>query len=822
MKIDQIQARLSGTKLLRTVITLASLLIAVSAFAQKQDVVIWGVSLGPDSKGVEAQKNEFARRFPQYNVRLLSMGAGKMDPQKLMTSIVGNVAPDVVFQDRFTIGDWASRGAFMSLDHFLQTDKTPMAPKPSQYYPAAWQEASYGGKVYGIPIGVDDRILYWNKGIFKEKSAELTAAGLDPNRAPRTWSEVLAYSKVLTEFNPDGTLKRAGFLPNFGNPWLYIYSFQNNAYFMGEDDPKNMGRRCTLDNPYSEEALQFMVKGYDLVGGYERAKSFETGFLGKENDAFIIGKVAMKIDGDWILADLGRYGPHLDMDTAPAPVPDDRYYHRGRFANEKETFVTWIGGSCYSIPKGARNAQGGWDYIKFVTSTEGRLIEARAQRDAEHQRGRIYIPRLAASIEANAVVYKEFQPADPKFAHALKNHIDMLDHARIRPVTFVGQLLWNEHTRAMENASIHAMSPKQALLAGQAKVQGELDAFFDKEKYPIVDLRIPATIFGLLLLGCAITFYASFRKQKLGAVGKAEAKWGFLMISPWVIGFLVFTLGPMLASLFFSFTQYNVLQDARWVGIKNYSDMVTTDRDYVMKALSNAAYMAGIGTPLALITGLAIALLLNAAVRGIRVYRTLFYMPAIVPVMAASMLWIWLLAADPHRGLINGFWDVTISKWLHLPPPGWTQSEAWSKPGLILMGIWGAGGGMILWLAGLKGVSSSLYEAASLDGATPGKQFWSVTLPQLSPIIFFNMVMGIIGAMQEFDRIYIMKPSSDGPVGPADSMLMPVYHLFTNGFAYFRMGYASALAWALFLIILLLTLFQLSLSKRWVYSEVEE
>ena len=191
----------------------ASFLMSVSSSAQsgnqpstnqkKQEIVLWGISLGPDSKGEDSVIRAFERLNPDYKVKLLGMGAGQMDPQKLMTSIVGNVAPDVIKQDRFTISDWASRGAFLSLDDYLKQDtgKDPLCPSPDQYYPSTWAEATYGGKVFAIPTGADNRILYWNKKVFRSKAKELTAAGLDPNRPPQTWNEVLAYSKVLTEFD---------------------------------------------------------------------------------------------------------------------------------------------------------------------------------------------------------------------------------------------------------------------------------------------------------------------------------------------------------------------------------------------------------------------------------------------------------------------------------------------------------------------------------------------------------------------------------------------------------------------------------------------
>lgn len=792
---------------------------AVSAKDERQTVVVWGLGLGPDSKGLEATIREFERRWPQYKIRILSMGAGRMNPQKLMTSIVGNVPPDAIHQDRFTIGDWASRGAFRPLDDLMARDvgNDPYTPRPDQYYEATWQEASYNGQVYAIPMAADNRALYWNRKIFREKAKELRAAGLDPERPPRTWSELLAYGKVLTEYNPDGkTLKRAGFLPNFGNSWLYMYAFQMNASFMSPD-----GRTCTLYTPEAEKALEFIVKGYDQVGGYENAKAFETGFQGGENDPFIIGKVAMKIDGDWIIGSLARYGPNLDFATAPPPVPDDRYHKRGAFANETETYVSWVGGFSYAIPNGARNVDGGWQWIKWATSTEARLIDMAAQRDWERRRGRTFVPRIQANKETNEKMFVQFKPGDPKFAEAVRSHIDLMPVSRMRPVTFVGQPLWDEHVRALEAAAMQRKSPEQALKDGQAVVQRELDAVLGASAYPTLDMRLPQGIGIGLTVAAVIGWMIWLKRQRLGPLARAEAKWAYLFIAPWLIGFLVFTLGPMVASLFFSFTQYNVISPARWVGVKNYTDLFAGDWVNMSKALYNTLYLAGIGVPLGVATGLAVALLLNSAVRGMRYYRTLFYMPAIVPTVASAVLWIWLLTSDPNKGLINAAWNATFSQWFGTPPPGWLNAEAWAKPSLILMGMWGAGSGMILWLAGLKGVPGQLYEAASIDGATPRQQFWAVTLPQLSPIVFFNLVMGFIGALQEFDRVYVMKPA-EGSAGPADSLLVPVYHLFVNGFNYFKMGYASALAWVIFGVILLLTAFQFKLAPRWVHYEAEK
>lgn len=783
----------------------------------RQTITFWGQSYGPDSKGFEATIREFERRFPQYRVRVLSMGAGRMNPQKLMTAIVGDVAPDVIYQDRFTISDWANRGAFLPLDDLLARDKgkDPMTPDLSRYVPATVQEATYGGKLYGIPFGSDTRILYYNREIFRQEAETLRKAGLDPNRAPRTWSETLAYSKALTKFDKNGRLIRAGFLPNFGNSWLYLYAFQNNANFISPD-----GRKATLATPEAEEALKFMVDGYDLVGGYEKAMTFQSGFRGNEFDPFYTGQVAMKIDGDWIMPGFLRFAPGLDFGVAPPPIPDDRYNQTGRFANEKDKFITWAGGFCYAIPQGAKNVEGAWTLIKWLSSADARVLEFVEQANWEKRRGREFVPRILANMDANNRAFDLLKPNNDRVAAALRLHIDVAPAARIRPVTFVGQVLWNEHIRAVDQAALKKTTPMGALEEASIRVQQDLDAEFSKEKFPIADLRVP-TFLGIgAALAVVVACVVAFKRAKLGRIARNEALWGYAFLMPWLLGFLIFTIGPMIASLYFSFTQYNVLTEPRWVGMKNYQDLAAVDAERLGKALFNVAYLGGIGIPLGIITGIAVAMLLNTGVRAMRFYRTTFYLPAIVPGMAATILWVYILSPDPARGLLNNTWLDVITPMFGVQPPGWTSVESWAKPALIVMGLWGAGSGMLLWLAALNGISKSLYEAAGIDGATPLQQFKSITLPMLSPIILFSTIMGVIGAINEFERVYVIT-NGDG-YGPNDTMLTPVYYLFQQGFSFFKMGYASALAWVIFLIVLALSLFQLWIGKRVVYSEVSK
>jgi multiple sugar transport system permease protein len=261
----------------------------------------------------------------------------------------------------------------------------------------------------------------------------------------------------------------------------------------------------------------------------------------------------------------------------------------------------------------------------------------------------------------------------------------------------------------------------------------------------------------------------------------------------------------MLFSLIISFCSYDIINPAVFTGTHNYKAMVFDD-ELAAVSMGNTIFMV-IAVPLHMAVSLAIAMLLNQGIRAMPVWRTVFYLPAIVPMVAASLLWVWVL--NPQVGLVNRsleFFGIT--------GPLWLQSTSWSKPALILMGLWSAGGSMIIWLAGLRGIPQSLYEASAVDGAGMFRQFFHITLPQLTPYIFFNLVMGLIGTFQIFGQAFIMTQG-----GPVNSTLFYVYHLFNNAFRYGAMGYASAMAWVLLVILLVLTLIQMKLSRRWVHYE---
>ena len=293
--------------------------------------------------------------------------------------------------------------------------------------------------------------------------------------------------------------------------------------------------------------------------------------------------------------------------------------------------------------------------------------------------------------------------------------------------------------------------------------------------------------------------------QKMSAIERQNLRNGLLFCSPVIIGLLAFTLYPVIMSLYYSFCDYPMLKPPVWVGLANYKTLFHDPIFYT--SLYNTVYYAVFATPLGIITAFVLALLLNQKVKGMAIFRTMFFVPSIVPMVAGSVLWLWLL--NPQYGLIN-----LIMRAMHLPEFRWLADPAQAKAALIVMSTWGIGGWMLIYLAGLQDVPQDLYEAAEIDGASPLQRMWNVTVPFMSPHIFFTLVMGLIGAMQYFTQAYVM---TNGQGGPVDSTRFFSLYLFQNAFQYWKMGYACAMAWILFVVILLFTILLFKSSARYVY-----
>ncbi len=783
------------------------------------------------------------------------------DPTRFLVSLAGGMPPDVIDFDRFAISEWAARGAFTPLDDLIARDaaawaawqqnpdalppwpgatedppraaggRTEPAIEPlaqTNFFPGCWDEAVYRNPVtgtsglYGIPSDTDNRVLLYNKDILVRNGYTNELGEAQP---PRTWEELEEMAIRMTERDEKGRIKTIGFIPNYGNSWLYMYGWQAGGEFLSPD-----GRRITLNDPPIVEALTFMTRIYEKLGGANSVYAFQSTFQGGDLDPFVLGKVAMKIDGVWVMSDLAFYGRDLNIAAAPAPMPA-RELAKGRKP------ISWLAGWAYAIPSTAREKKGAWELIRFLTSQRAMEIMRASENFTAMSQGRPYLPRQYPQRSQNEWVFKTYvenNPAlEPKFKQAMRVYNDLLDNSRFRPVTPVGQKLWNCQIWAMEDAIFGKKSPQEALDYYTAIAQRDLDMVITPPQG--VTIRSWTWFFwtyGALIVAVIILVYrretrpvTTTKKSRnflaglftgesksdallLGSKGtyfRSQWRDGILCALPWLIGFIVFTGGPLLFSIVISFCQFDVLNPAVFTGLRNYIFMVHGD-ELFWKSLYNTIYMV-IGIPLGMAVGLGLAMLLNVKVRGIAVWRTLFYLPSIVPAVASSILWIWIF--NPQSGLFNAMLDL-----VGISGPNWLQDEATSKWSLILMGLWGAGGGMIIWLAGLKGISETYYEAAALDGANAWQQFKYITIPMMTPYIFFNLVMGLIGTFQIFTQAFIMTQG-----GPVNSTLFFAYHLFNNAFRYMQMGYAAAMAWFLFLIVVILTAFQMKTSKRWVHYE---
>lgn len=297
-----------------------------------------------------------------------------------------------------------------------------------------------------------------------------------------------------------------------------------------------------------------------------------------------------------------------------------------------------------------------------------------------------------------------------------------------------------------------------------------------------------------------------FNKRHVGIEAK-KARMGLLFASPWILGLLIFYAYPLIASIYYSFTSYSVLNSGQFVGLENYSTLIHDKLFW--KAVSNTLLFTVVSVPVNILVGIAIALLLNIKIRGRGIYRTIFFIPTLVPVVATATVWRWLFSMN--NGLINNL----LSE-IGIGPIPWLASEQWSKISLVIIAAWGVGQAIVINLGGLQDISPEYYEAAAVDGANEWQKTRHITLPLMTPVIFYNVIMGMINSLQIFTLPYALT-SGDG--SPNHSLTFYVMYLYNNAFGYMKMGYASAMAWILFVIILILTLIIFGTSKKWIHYQ---
>jgi multiple sugar transport system permease protein len=762
-----------------------------AAATEPTRLVVWGLDTQSEwRRGAQMLVELFEAR---HDVEIVTFSPGTSSAQKALSAIAGGAAPDVMLLGTFT-KDWVARGVVRPLDELIERDRdTEFGIHLDSYYSASLEHVRFQGQLYAIPDWAIGMALYYNRDILRQ--AGLVDSTGEP-LPPATWAQWFEYNRVLSRRDENGNFTRIGCYPGPYVPSLYSLTRQLGGRFLSED-----GRTFRVDGTLVRTAFERLLQFTDYFGGRKRLDAYRSSDRFSGIDPLFAGGEAMRIEGQWYITNFARFGPDVDYDVAPIPQ------FEGHPRVDFQITTAW------GIPYGARHPELAWELIKWLVSDEAQHIKVRETIEFTKNRGRPFTPFTTANREINRRIEAAFVRDNPVFPHktrrAYAKFVEILETATwLRPVnTPVGQLMDDELRRAYEAASLHSLTAKEGLARARVTVQNALDMFWEEESLPVLRWRWLLAVLAAILaaIGLWIFGWALRQARVMGRHSRREALAGLLFISPWIVGFVGLLAGPMALSIALSFTRYSVLRAPRWVGLDNYLELVTEDPLF-WKSLGNTMFMM-IGVPLGLVVGLAIALLLNRAVRGVAVYRTIYFLPSIVPAVASSILWMWIF--HPTSGLMN-----TVLDWVGIDGPLWLQSEAWAKPAILLNGLWAAGGGMIIWLAGLRAIPAHLYEAAEIDGATAWTKFRYVTLPMLTPYVFFNLVMGTIGTLQVFTQAVVMTKG-----GPLDATLFYAYHLFNNAFEYFRMGYASAMAWILFVVILAITIAQLKLAPRWVYYE---
>lgn len=712
--------------------------------------------------------------------------------QKLLLEQAAGLTPDVIFCGA-NYATFAGKGMMLDLKPYVRRDPSV---KLSDYYPQLIRAFSSGDSLYALPRDIAPiGLVYYNKALFDKAHIPYPSGSWRWDYVPHPERGDKDFLNLAQKLTRRGT---------GGGDTVYGYSAGDNSWTMNNFVYSSGGAFVdNLLNPtkllYSDPRVVNAIQlTQDLMGKYNVSPSaIELASSGVgSHELFAQGKIAMYVSGIWEVPRFRTEISGFDWDIAPFPAgPTGR---RG-------VPTGWSG---YGIAASSKHKQEAWELVKYLAGPVGlgnlaksglaqpalaNLANSPLWLDNARPRNR--------KLTIEEVPYIRFEVLSPKWIEL---------SAIITPKL---QLVWNG-----------TLTADEAVKQLQPPAQAKLDELNHPLFHPRLNWGLGVVAMVLVTLLIAGWVWQGARRdlragRKVGS--REEARAGYLFISPWLIGTAVFLLGPMLVSLLLAFSSWDMIGPARWVGLGNFAEMAGDDRFW--KSLRATLIYTACSVPLGVAGSLGLALLLNTKIRGQSVFRTLFYLPSVASVVAASLIWLRLF--NPESGLLNQLLGA-----LHLNPAmhalgltdpskgyvNWLGSEKTALGSLIVMSLWGIGGGMVIYLAGLQGIPQSYYEAASLDGASVWQRFRHVTLPLLTPTIFFTLIIGVIGSFQVFTQGFVMTQG-----GPNNATLFYVLYLYENAFQFLKMGYASALAWVLFLIILGFTALQMKASK-WVHYEGAE
>ena len=727
-----------------------------------------------------AAKRAFEARHPAIRIQFIRSNEGR----KVETMIAGGDAPDVL--------QYGLDRAHYFAEAKVLRDLTPLMSEEDKadlraFFPVALEPFVKEGRLYGLPWGYVPFVLFYNRSLFEKHGVPYPAGSW-------TWDDYRRAAMALThDLDGDGVTDEFGASFAQWQEGYYCWFYQNGGRVLSPD-----GQEATFDGPRVVEAVSFLRR----LTREERVMPTETNRPKQAGmGLFEAGKMAMHGPTGSFYIPTYRTFKKLDWDIASVPAGP----------SGKGTMVAPL---AFGVTTQSRRPREAWQLVRFLGSEEGQRILGESG---------LFVP-CRRSVALSDRFLKSPEPPANKYALVAM----MDDRGGRKPWGVVPPWSGNRWGDVQDEALNAKLGP---FLFGRPKpgeTPGSVCAAIDRRADEIlaedraayrgvpVDWSVVAAIGGgLAALLAGFWLAAARRFGKRSRVLRSEQAWGYLAISPWLIGFILLGAGPILFSLFLSLTRWNSLapaDTARFVGLDHYAWILSGRDELFGKALRATLYYALLSVPAGLVAGLMLALLMNARLRGIAAFRTLYYLPAVLPGVATAVLFRWLFS---QQGMLNytlgGFGAVP---WKAMPD--WLGDPRWAMPAMVLMSLWGIGGAMMIYLAGLQNVPTQLYEAAQIDGAGPLARFRAVTLPMLSPVLFFNLVMGIIGAFQVFTTAFVM---FGGGGGPDDAALFYGLYLYRKAFEQFQVGYGSALAWILFVVILVFTALVFRSSSFWVYYE---
>ena len=755
---------------------------------------------------------QFEAENPGVKVKLENYPDYNLYHQKMLITYAAGVAPDVVMMDPQHTQALAVRKALLPLQPFFE--KTP-GFSIDDYYKKIVDAHSYRGVCYVLPRDIAPMgLIYYNKEMFKEK-------GLPIPDGTWTWDfkirpelkekDFLWVCQQFVKQNNAGKYTHWGYTcawPQLITDQL-IFSTGNLPYDNMEEPTKVL-----CDSPGYIKAFQFSADLSNKLHLFPSSSEASSAFAGATAQALFIQKrVAMYQTGIWEVPQMRKMlvpgtKDFFEWDIVEAPA------FAGYDGKPVKGYTT--GGSGYGIMRSAKDPDLAWKLTRFLGGEAGMIAMAKAgiAQPAIQKLARtpgIWIPGpntpLAEQYPANRII------TDTE-----------VDNVQFPTTSRFSQSLTDRVNKGVELIFNGQKSAEEILKENKVIAQERLDALMAEENLPAYNWNLGGMIAAVILGGVVFYVYKPRAKGKPSQLEKGETKSAYWFLMPWIAGFLIFTLVPMILSLLMSFADWDMIREAKWRGFGNFKEAFTADPSFYVSLKVTTIYTI-FSVPLGIFGSMMLALLLNQKVKGVQLFRTLYYIPSITSGVAASL--IWLRVFNPESGLLNtvlygpdGKWFLgkALSNWIMTDPSkpvDWMGLDTTALPALIIMSLWGIGGGTVVFLAGLQGIPQYYYEAATLDGAGILGRFKNVTLPLLTPTIFFTLITGLIGAFQAFTQAFVM---TNG--GPNDATRFYVFHLFGNAFQNLRMGYASALGWVLFFVVMAITLVQFKASK-WVYYEAD-